>query len=159
MHAFVDTKGRTWNIPLTIDAVKRVKSLLQGTVDLLNPAVGDPPLLTRLDTDIELLVNVIWAIVEPQAKALQVGDAEFGECLGGAAIAAAHDAFFEELADFFRLLRRPDVALAIDKQTAVVRKAVAMAQARMDAIDPEAVTQAAFATPGRLSTNSPGSPA
>ncbi|MBU0717313.1 MAG: hypothetical protein KJ749_03615, partial [Planctomycetes bacterium] len=58
-----------------------VKGLLD--VNLLELEAGDPPLLTRLGTDVILLCDVIFALVKPQADTSGVTDEQFGAALGG----------------------------------------------------------------------------
>ena len=111
MKTFTDTAGRTWTIALTIDAAKRVKGLLD--VNLLELEAGDPPLLTKLGTDVILLCDVIFALVKPQADQQGVTDEQFGAALGGEAILAAQTALYEELVHFFRGLGRNDLAKAV----------------------------------------------
>jgi len=152
MKTFTDTAGRTWTIALTIDAAKRVKSLLD--VNLLELEAGDPPLLTRLGTDVILLCDVIFALVKPQADATGVTDEEFGRALGGEAILAAQTALYEELVDFFRKLGRGDLAKAVDAQRRMIDLAVARIETRIDGMDLEAAVES---TLGEPSTSSPES--
>ena len=70
MKTFTDSSGRTWTIAVTVDAIKRVEGLIKG-VNLANLTSGDPPLLTRLETDVVLLCDVIFALVKPQADAMR----------------------------------------------------------------------------------------
>jgi hypothetical protein len=161
MKTFTDSAGRTWTIALTIDAAKRVKSLLD--VNLLEPEAGDPPLLTRLGTGVILLCDVIFAIVKPQADAAGVSDEQFGAALGGDAILAAQRAFYEELVDFFRKLGRTDLAKAVDAQRRVMDLAVARIETRIERLDLEMMVdntlRDAESTPGALSTSLPPSSA
>ena len=152
MKTFTDTAGRTWTLALTIDAVKRVKSLLD--VNLLELEVGDPPLLTRLGTDVILLCDVIFALVKPQADAAGVSDQEFAAALGGDVVLAAQTAFYEELVDFFRKLGRGDLAKAVDAQRRMIDLTVARIETRIDRLDLEAAVES---TLGEPSTSSPQS--
>ena len=152
MKTFTDTKSRTWTIELTIDSAKRVRSLL--SVNLLELEAGDPPLLTRLGTDVILLLDVIYCMVKPEADKLSVTDEDFGRALGGDAILAAQTAFYEELADFFRSLRRTDMAKAIEAQRKVIDLAVQRIETRIDKLDLANVVES---TLGELSTSSPAS--
>jgi hypothetical protein len=136
MKTFTDTAGRTWTLALTIDAAKRVKSLLD--VNLLELEAGDPPLLTRLGTDVILLCDVIFALVKPQADAAGVTDEQFAAALGGDVVLAAQTAFYEELVDFFRKLGRRDLAKAVDAQRRMIDLAVARIETRLDKLDLEA---------------------
>ena len=152
MKTFTDTAGRTWTLALTIDAAKRVKGLLD--VNLLELEAGDPPLLTRLGTDVILLCDVIFALVKPQADAAGVSDQEFAAALGGDVVLAAQTAFYGELVDFFRKLGRGDLAKAVDAQRRMIDLAVARIETRLDKLDLEAAVES---TLGEPSTNSPPS--
>ena len=152
MKTFTDNAGRAWTLALTIDAAKRVKSLLD--VNLLELEAGDPPLLTRLGTDVILLCDVIFALVKPQADAAGVSDEQFAAALGGETILAAQTAFYEELVDFFRKLGRGDLAKAVDAQRRMIDLAVARIETRIDRLDLEAAVES---TLGEPSTSSPPS--
>lgn len=153
MKTFNDNAGRTWTITITVDAIKRVEGLIKG-VNLANLTDGDPPLLTRLETDVVLLCDVIFALVKPQADQLDVSDEEFGKAMGGDAIMAAHDVFWEELTGFFRQLRRTDTARAIEKQAALVKATVEAIEQRVETLDVENVIAKAL---GSSAGNSPES--
>ena len=137
MKTFTDSAGRTWTINITVDAIKRVKDLVG--VNLADVTEGDvsggPPLLTRLETDLVLLCDCVYALVKPQADQQQVSDEQFGQALGGDAILAAHDAFWGALSDFFHQLRRLDQVRAIEKQQKLVGVAVAAADKQIEGID------------------------
>jgi hypothetical protein len=152
MKTFTDTAGRAWTIALSIDAVKRVKHLLH--VDLLTPETGDPPVLTRLGTDIILLCDVIFVLVKPQADAAGVTDEEFGAALGGEAIMAAQTAFYEELILFFQGLGRSDLAKAVDTQRRIIDLAISGVEMRLGNIDAEDAVEKIL---GKSFTNLPES--
>ena len=155
MKTFTDSAGRTWTVSLTLDSVKRVRDLLG--VNLLELEQGEPPLLTRLGTDVILLCDVIFAILKPQADAAGVSDSEFGAALGGEVIMAAQKAFYEELVGFFRHLGRSHVAKAAEAQQKMIRLAVAQVEKKLDGVDLEGEVAKAFErTLGSLSGNSPG---
>ncbi len=140
MKAFADSAGRTWTLAVTVDAVCRVRDLVGvNLARIVEPreAGGPVPLLTDLEDDILLLVDVLFALVKPQADSQNVTDEEFGRALGGEALAAAHEAFWQELSDFFRSLKRPAEARAIEKQLAVVGAAMALAEKKIQALDVE----------------------
>ena len=168
MKTFTDTTGRTWTIALTLDAAKRVRGLLD--VNLLELDAGDPPLLTRLGTDVILLCDVIFALVKPQADANGITDEEFGAALGGEAILAAQTALYEELVDFFQGLGRSDLARVVDAQRRMIDLAIARIETRIDQLDLDAAIESCLpdlpadrqggqATPGESSTNLPASAA
>jgi len=156
MRTFNDNAGRTWTLAVNVDAIKRVDGLIQG-VNLANLTHGDPPLLTRLETDIVLLCDVIFALVKPQADQLGVSDEEFGKAMGGDAIIAAHDALWEELNGFFRQLRRTDTARAIEKQATLVKATVAAIEQQVETLDVEEVIAKALGSSVGNSRESPAS--
>ena len=145
MKTFTDVAGRIWSIDITVDAIRRVQGLCNiNLADLTASGSGDQPLLTRLETDIVLLCDVIFSLVQPQAERQGVTDVDFGRSLGGEGIAQAHDAFWEELRDFFQKLRRHDQARAIDKQIDLVKATVAAVDQRINDIDPRKLVDEAL---------------
>jgi hypothetical protein len=60
----------------------------------------------------------------PEAEKRGISDLEFAERLEGDALYAASEAFLEALSDFFQKLRRTHVVRAIEKQRAIVARAV-----------------------------------
>jgi hypothetical protein len=126
-----DPVGTSWSLALTIGSVKRVRDLAQ--VDLLDPTAGTPPLMTRLDLDVCLLADVLFALVQPEADARGIDAGQFAEHLGPVSIAAAHAAFWEEYADFFRQAGRPELAALLDKQRTLTSASIRATLARIEA--------------------------
>ena len=93
--SFKDTADRSWDLSLTFTTAKRVKSLTG--VDLLNIT---PELFSGFATDPAKYVDVIYAIVKPQADAAGVGDEEFGSALDGDCIYNAIQAYREAVVNF-----------------------------------------------------------
>ncbi len=148
MKRFTDNAGRDWQLAVTLGSVRRVRDALD--IDLLSPESGDPPVMTRLATDEMLLGGVIAELLAPQLEARGTTPEQLADSFDGATMAAAAEAFFTELADFFQSRGRLDRATAIRKQTAVLGLAVTAATARIEAIDIET-------TLGALSGASPAS--
>ncbi len=151
MAIFKDEKDRSWSIDLTIGAVRKVQKLL--SVNLLDLESGKPPLLTRLGTDLMLLVDVIYVLVKDQTDKANVSDEEFGLALNGEAASAAQEAFYEELVLFFRGLGRKDMALALETQMKIIHQAVELVEKKLAGIDVEKQINLAF---GKESTDSLG---
>ena len=126
MKQFTDAKGDKWTVVVNGGTIKRALDLLK--VDLGDPLAGDPPLLTRFDTDIVFKVDLLYVACMPELNARGLTDEDFAERLEGDALYAASEAFLEELAAFFQKLRRTHVVRAIEKQRQVVAKAVQMAE-------------------------------
>ena len=80
MHSFKDSANRDWIVSLNVDAIKRVKALLQ--IDLTKPTEGDPPLLIRLGIDVILLCDVLYAVCKPDCDQRSITDEQFGQAMG-----------------------------------------------------------------------------
>lgn len=126
MPQFKDAKGEAWTVVVNGGTIKRALELLK--IDLGDPLFGDPPFLTRFDTDIAFKVDVLYMVCLPEAQRRNVADTDFAERLEGDALYAASEAFLEALADFFQKLRRTHVVLAIEKQREIVARAIEMAE-------------------------------
>ncbi|HRQ75591.1 MAG TPA: hypothetical protein PK098_06690 [Phycisphaerales bacterium] len=96
MKTFTDNAGRTWTVAINIDAVKRVRSLLN--VDLLD--ITDGKLVKRLISDPVLLCDVIYVVCRPEAETKNVSDEDFGRAMAGDAIEHATTALLDELVNF-----------------------------------------------------------
>lgn len=122
MQTFKDKSGHEWTLTITVDAIKRVQSLVGvNMARILQPREGgDTPLVTELQTDILLFCGVIYALVKPQS---QLSEDAFAALMDGDALAAAHAAFWEELISFFRSLPNGQAAMtAIQQHNAILRK-------------------------------------
>ena len=106
MKVFKDNAGRTWTISVNVAAIKRVSSLVG--VNLLDAAGGK--LIQSLISDPVKLVDVLYALCQPEAVRLGVTDEQFGEAMAGDAIDLATTAMLEDLADFFPQARYRDRA-------------------------------------------------
>lgn len=139
MRQFKDSEGVLWNVSINVGTIRRVRDVL--SLDLADPTAVDPngpthegkpiALVARLDTDLYLLPDVLFVLCNRQADELKVSDVEFGIRLGGEAMRAAHDAFFEEWQGFFRSLGREDLATVIAKEMRFVKAALAKTAALM----------------------------
>ena len=136
MRNFKDNRGRSWQIALNVYEMKRVRSILG--VDLVNViALGKDgkvqvDLIDRIANDPCLLVDILWVLVEAEAKEQGVSDVDFGSSLAGAAIEEATKAFLDELVDFFPGARRLFLKKAVEvsrqfgeEMTAVLEKTLA----------------------------------
>ena len=133
MKTFTDAAGRTWSIALTLGTAMYVKTKLD--IDLLQPEVGEPPLLTRLGTDEMLLGEVLCALLESQFETHNVTDIDVRNAFDGKTLLAAQKAFYEELTDFFRSRGRMDRAKAVAAQATLIDKATAAVEGKIDTMD------------------------
>ena len=152
MKSFKDEKGRCWDLTINIGTVKKVQGLLD--VNLLELEKGEPVLLTRLGTDLMLLVDIIYVLCKAQADQRDISDEDFGLALNGEAICQAQEAFYEELVLFFQGLGRGDLALAIKTQLELIQKAVKVIEVKIKSLDIDKHIESAL---GKISMNLPES--
>ena len=105
MKVFKDSNGQDWQIILNVLQMKRVRAALG--IDLVNVITLDKDgavkvdLIDRIANDPCLLVDILWVLVESEAKEEGVTDVDFGSSLAGESITEATKAFLDELVDFF----------------------------------------------------------
>lgn len=99
MKTFKDNADRIWTVEINVDAIKRVRDLVD--LDLLAAAAGGGAVIQKLAGDPILLCDVVYVLCKPQAEKLSVSDEEFGRAMAGDAIAEATEAVLEELVRFF----------------------------------------------------------
>ena len=158
MQVFKDNANRDWSLSLTIGTGMKVKDQLG--VDLLQPEVGEPPLLTRLGTDEMLLAPVIAALLESQFELHKVDAEQIYQSFDGATFARAHEAFYKELIDFFLSRGRQDRATAVRKQMKMIQAGIEAASTKIDGINVDEVIDRAMSgvTFGELPEVSPSIP-
>ena len=142
MKTFTDNAARAWTIQVNVDALKRVKSLLDG-VDLMEAVDGK--LLQRMLDEPILLCDIIYALCKPQADAAGVTDEDFGRAMAGDAIDNATQALLEELVDFFPQRRRALLTKVLDKLRKLDSLALATVTDRIEKIDLDKVMSSAVA--------------
>lgn len=98
---FKDKSGTEWSCEITFSTVRRVRA--DADVNLLEALEGD--LIHKLGLDLEKFVQVLWCVIEPQAKQAGITPEQFADQLAGDSLGAAMDAFLEGLKSFFA---RPD---------------------------------------------------
>lgn len=154
---FQDKKGRTWRLDLTVGAVRRVKETC-GVVDLYAALEGT--VLIQLATDLPLFVDVLWTIIEPQAREAGVTDIDFGEAMAGEQLEAATEAFIEALAGFFVRPGQQAAIRAVAEKTNQTLGAMArVAIDRVNAIDPDQIAREIDQAPPNSSSLSGEPPA
>jgi hypothetical protein len=137
MKTFKDNAGHDWNIALNIGTAMLVKDRL--AIDLLQPEQGDPPLITRLGSDEYLLAEVISVLLESQFEAQKIDESQIYQFFDGPTFARAHEAFYEELIDFFQSRGRSDRATTVQKQMTMLLKGVKAVVTKIDGFDMDAV--------------------
>lgn len=157
MKTFTDNAGRTWTVTINVDAIKRVRTLVQ--VNLLDVLDDGCKLLAELHDDPVLLVDVLYCICKPEADAQNVTDEEFGRAMSGDAILQASTALLEELSDFFPNARQRAAMKDLLKKTeTVVDRLLDHAETTIAELDPESVAQTAIASFGNSPESSASTP-
>jgi len=128
MQEFTDTKDRVWKVEITVATIKRVRDLID--VDIYQ-AVG-AEMLTELITDPVKLVDILYAVLKPDADERGVSDVEFGSSLGGDAVAEATQAFLEELVEFFPKPKRALLTRVLEKSKELDEKGMVMMKKILD---------------------------
>jgi len=128
MKTFTDNTGRAWSLAINVDAVKRVKALVN--IDLLQAVEGK--LIEQLVSDPILLCDVVYVLCKPQADQLGVSDEDFGRAMAGDAIEQATSAMLEELVDFFPSRRRALLTKAVGKFRTLQETVISAAEARLE---------------------------
>ena len=128
MHTFSDTQGRPWTITLNVDAIRRVRSVLN--INLLEAIEGK--LLERLITDPVLLCDILFVVIQPEAIAKGISDEDFGRSLGGDVLDVATTALLEELVDFFPSAKRTVFRKALAKLKQLETLAIETATQRLE---------------------------
>ena len=118
MKTFVDNANRTWTISVNVGAVKRMRDLAK--FDLMGDDLAHS--IGQLSDDPVVLVDVLWAIVFPQAEKASVSAEEFAEAIAGDAITFAADALLEEIVDFFPGPKRKLMRQVLDRTKAAEKK-------------------------------------
>jgi hypothetical protein len=158
MKTFQDTAGRTWTIAVNIDAVKRVRDLLNIHLNRIGESNFKP--LDDILSDPVTLVDVVFVLCKPEADAKGVSDSDFGKAMSGDAIFAAAEAFVEELADFFPSARaRRALKALIAKGRDIRDRMLDQAEAQIARIDPVAEATSLIESFGRSPGSSASTPA
>ena len=137
MGRFKDKTGREWDLSITIGAVHRVRSATDKRIDLLTPTakVDGRPLFELISDDLVECWQVLWLLVEPQAKERAITADQFGEDMAADCMVNAQDLLIREWADFFRQCQRLDQAAALATIAAGKKKIAETMRRGMEAID------------------------
>lgn len=156
MKTFTDNAGRTWTIAINVDAIKRVRGLLD--VNLLEVVEGT--LIERLVRDPVLLCDVVYAVCKPEADSQGVSDEEFGRAMAGDAIEHATKALLEELVGFSPSPRdRQNLGRVLETTWNAMDKARDLIEARLESGELDRVVERALASVGSSSGAVPASSA
>ena len=156
MKTFQDNADRQWTVTINVDAVRRVRSL----IDINLPDVLDDgcKLLAQLHDDPVLLVDVLYCVCKPEADAKEITDEDFGRSMAGDAIGHATAALLAELSDFFPNARqRAAMQELIRKTNTVADGLLEKAESAIQQLDPASVVETVLNQRAASTTLSSGS--
>lgn len=128
MHLFKDREAREWTVDISVDAIRRVKSLAK--VDLME-LLSEGAFIDKLIADPCLLVDILYVVCKPQADSRGVSDEQFGAAMGGDSLDDATQALLEDFCDFFPSRKRAILRLALAKLKQIEGKVMDLAEATM----------------------------
>src|SRR5262245_1606267 len=128
MREFQDKQGGRWTIDLSFGTILRVKGASSGRFNLIDPG---PKLADELARDELTCWELLWHLVEPQARERQVTAEQFGLAMAADCLHQARRLLFEEWTDFFRQLRRPDKQAVVEKAAQYLAKAMELTLAKL----------------------------
>jgi hypothetical protein len=134
---FKDSAGREWVLTINVPVMKRVQDRTGYHLGKLFN--DDCKILQEITSDAIIFAGVLYAMVVPQATAVNVSEDAFLESLNADAIAAAGDALLEAVQDFSPSRTRPLIAALRNKGQQVLsltNEGMAEAVGKIDAMNP-----------------------
>lgn len=135
MASFKDDKGRSWLINITASTVRRVKEL----TGVYLPSLADDQFkgFNDLAQDVVLFLDVLYAVVQPDAEKNGVTIEQLGDALGGDACERAAEAFTNGIVDFFHESRRGVLRTLLEKSKRFRTLMTAKAEKELETLDPQ----------------------
>ena len=156
MHVFKDSKGRSWEVVLDVRQVRRVRAALgidlANVIALSKDGSVDVGVVDRIANDPCLLADVLWVLVEGQAKEDGVTDEAFGASLAGDSIEEAARAFLDELVDFFPGAKRLFLKKAVELSRKYAGETEAVLKEALESPELERAVAAATSTSSSASS-------
>jgi hypothetical protein len=135
---FSDREGREWSVSINVSTIKRVRE--QAETNLLDVLEDGAKLLAALYDDPIRLVEVLYAVCEPQIQQRELTPEQFGEGFAGDILLEAADALLDGLTDFFQRPEQRRMLRAFrSKVNAAVKLRSEAAIRTVEAIDPELI--------------------
>lgn len=140
MKAFTDNAKQTWQLELPVGTMKRLQghgwNLLEPeSLKQVEGKAAPQTIQSIVEEDTLSIFEILWLIIEPQAKALGVTAEQFGERMASDCFVIAHNALLEELRDFFHNLRRYDVAASLEKSRQIREMATRKIKSKLAQLD------------------------
>jgi hypothetical protein len=129
MQVFRDKQNQDWTVELSAGQIVRIRAESEGRFDLFDPIKGE--LATQLADDLPACWEALWFVCSAQARARNITADKFGELLADDALLDGQAALFRAWKDFFLRLRRPELALVVEKAGNYQAKKVELVKAKL----------------------------
>lgn len=152
---YTDNEGRTWSLQIDVGALRRIRA----DTGLKAAAFSNKASYEKLAEDPELFVDVLWAIVRPEATRAGVTPEQFAHGLLGDVIDQAGLAFCEALIDFFptrkaKVFRRAQTHFRNTMET-MEQKALDAAEKDIERLEKEFASKTSSTTSPASSASTP----
>jgi hypothetical protein len=140
MAKFQDSTGREWVLTVDVVEIRRVREACSIHLGKIREVI-------ELADDVEKLLDVVWVLIEPQAKAVKTGSVtreQFLRSMIGDCNPAAHDALAEAYLFF-----------CPSRQAAAIREAMARMQSEENGSTTSSATPGSFAESAELTPTAP----
>ena len=134
MAKFTDNSGQEWQVIVDTWTLRAVKN--NAGVLLTSLLEENATLYAQLYSDPILLADIVWPLIEDQAKERNVTMRDFGADFTGQAVTAARDAVVEATVDFFDPQTRLQAMRIIGKIQEVATTLRDQANEAIENIDP-----------------------
>lgn len=144
MATFKDAHGRTWDLSLDTFKIREVRRATCDVKDCMHRpgkdhaceavdlATIDGEAFSRMQSDVCLLVDVLYLLCHEQVQAKNLTDVDFARGLAGDSISLATKAMLESIADFFQSSRGELVRLMAQQSEALEKIGMEKALARIN---------------------------
>lgn len=157
MRVFKDASGKTWTIQITVSTVKKCRAHVN--VDL--PGLFDDECkgLQEITNDPIRFTELLFVIVQDEAKERQVDQDAFESAMYGDALEQSMSAFLDELIDFFPEERKRNALKKILTASRELQgRIMDEAESRMAEIDIGEIATNLISSSGRLQGSSESTP-
>lgn len=153
MASFKDNSGNSWKTLVNVTTVRRVKDL---TGVYLPGLVEDSfKSFNALAEDVIQLVDVLYAVCQPDAESNRITPEQFGEGLYGDPLGNATVALVEGIIDFFPDARKRAMLRQILEKSKVVRsRLLDRSEIELGKVDPDKIADDLIAQANRSATGS-----
>ncbi|MGN0872656.1 MAG: hypothetical protein ACI4UV_15830 [Victivallales bacterium] len=102
MRTFKDNEGREWTVSMNVGSVKRIRDMAK--VDIFGS--GLQSFVETVTENPVMLVDVLYAAIQPQAEKREISGEAFAEAIAGDVIETASSVLLAEIVDFFPKAKR-----------------------------------------------------